>query len=130
MRNVTLFEALQEERFLRSCEKVQLRFLTGETDLNAVATVMEEHKFLIGKQEHLNAFMAALHQVLDLPIMPSESQQVHRSAPDYLARIAAQPRYDEAIDILTKLNADEFTFYNSFDTVWTNFRPHRRKVDA
>jgi hypothetical protein len=130
MRSVTIFEALQDERFLKQCESVQLRFLTGETDLDAAAKVMESHKFLIGKMEHLSAFMAALHQVLDLPIAPPESQQIHRSAPDYLAKIAAQPRYDEAIDILTKLNEDEFKFYNSFDKVWTNVRTRQRKVGA
>jgi len=118
---LTLFEALtKDKRFAAQCDRSQIRFLCGTTDLGTLKRTLEDHRFIIGKQEFMDDFMETLHKELGLPRIPVHSTQVHKSAPDYVAQIAAQPNYDEAIQIISAQNADEFTFYNSFGAVRSN----------
>lgn len=121
LRNLTLYEALTgHKRFRMVCERQQLRYLCGSGEIGGVESVLNSHRFMLGKLEHLDDFMQLLHDQLDLPLVRGNVRHVHKAAPDYLAAIAAQPRYEEAIDIITKMNADEFTLFNSFGKTWTN----------
>ena len=40
--------------------------------------------------------------------------------PGYEAEIEAQPDYEDAVELIRRMNKDEFEFYRSFDTVWSN----------
>lgn len=128
VRDRTLMELIRETDYLHRVVDQQTRFLFGAKDPNP-KRVLARERFLIGKLEHLNAF---LEEASDLfPIKPPEFPHSNSRGSSYKEEIMAQPGYEEAIDILKKTMAGDVAFYESFDKVlvspplqrWRDTRP-------
>ncbi|MBV8798623.1 MAG: sulfotransferase family 2 domain-containing protein [Alphaproteobacteria bacterium] len=125
MKKLTLYQTLTANKRSRTdYDRVQIRFLCGRPDTEALREVLKAHRFILGKQEHLGEFMNLLHEMLGLPLVPSDTKQIHKSSSDYQTALAAQPHYDEAVEMIRSMNAEEYEFYNSFGPTWTNMRPN------
>jgi hypothetical protein len=125
VKDLTLYELLTTKTQLRfGWDRVQTWYLCGEKSPERLQSVLRSHRFILGKQEHMGDFLNELHEMLDLPLVPSEDQNVHRTSFDYMASIKAQPRFEEAVELIREVNKEEIAFYNSFGPTWTNMRPN------
>jgi hypothetical protein len=111
-RGMTLFEALQVPAFRWAVQNQQCRHLFGGLRHRDQILEGSSVKYLIGKTDHLASFLSTLEQSGG-PRLVIESDE-NRSRPDYRQIVGAQPRYEEALDLLRHLNTEDLEFFHSF----------------
>lgn len=112
----TLREALELPAFRRVVPQGQLRFLRT-TQRPFHARLLAPFPVLIGKHEHLPAFVAAASRRTGLDLdLADVSANVSPSG--YRDALREQPGYEEARALIASLTEDEAEFMRSFDQLY------------
>ena len=116
--NRTLFQAMHATLFTAMVDRLQIRALCGRKALPALREEMDRQQYIVGKQEHIQDLFNHLSCVFGHRTITDLN--VNAGLPGYKEEIRAQPRYDDAIDIICEMNRAEYNFYESFSSIWSN----------
>ena len=114
----TLFQAIRGRRFAALADRKQIELLCGEKNLAILRETMTKHRYIVGKQEHSQELFDYLSEVFN--IYPYEDERKNVATSGYQSEIEAQPDYNDAVEIIRNMNRDEYEFYSSFGSVWSN----------
>ncbi|MBQ0958227.1 hypothetical protein KAK06_04595 [Ideonella sp. 4Y11] len=112
----TLLEALDLPQFRRVVPQGQLRFLrTAQRPWHP--SMLAPFPVLIGKHEHLPAFVEAAARRTGLPLELAD-MSANVSPPGYRDSLKQQAGYAEARALIASLTEDEAEFMRSFDQIY------------
>jgi hypothetical protein len=116
--NKTLFKALKTRGFAAVSDRVQIDYLCGRKDLKYLLEALNRSKYIIGKQEKIESLFRYLSTTFGFPVF--QDVHVNIGAPGYEKQIEEQPDYHEAVELIRRMNKEEYDFYKSFEAVWSN----------
>ena len=116
--NKALLEAMKTRGFTATSDRVQIEYLCGRKDLKYLLEALHRSKYIIGKQEKIEDLFRYLSTTFGFPVF--QDVHVNISTPGYEKQIEQQPGYHEAVELIRRMNKEEYDFYKSFEAVWSS----------
>jgi hypothetical protein len=108
----TLCQALRDDHFARALDNAQLRFLATRQGGAWTPTQLQAYPHLIGRQEALPVFLAAMRERTGLKVDLGD-ELVNAAEPGYQTALRAQPDFEQALARIQVLTRRERSFYDA-----------------